>query len=182
MSIRKISLISLFCGILCILVYVIPPIPLFSTGVNFTVQTMLVVLFGLMLKPRDGLVALLLYLIIGVIGLPVFSGKIGGLGVILGPTGGFLVYFPLGVFLVGIAREKIKNIYFLFLTVILIMIVGLYSFSILWYGINTNNFNYIGILFSFLPFVLVDILKIILAIAIYKVLPKDFLEEFQLIK
>lgn len=182
MSIRRISLISLFSGILCVLVYVIPPIPLLNTGVSFTVQTMLVVLFGLILRPKDSFLSLIIYLIIGVIGIPVFSGKLGGLGVILGPTGGFLVCFPFAALMIGLCRYKFNKPFLLFSFIFLIMIVGLYLFSTLWYCIATNNFNYFKVLISFIPFMVVDLIKIILAVIIYKTIPNEFIEDLNNIK
>ncbi len=69
--------------------------------VPFTLQTFFVLLAGALLGPRNGFLSMSLYLLLGISGLPVFSG--GGFGVarIVGPTGGYLLAFPLAAFVIG---------------------------------------------------------------------------------
>lgn len=71
------------------------------TPVEFTLQTAGVFAAGLLLGPVWGAFALLLYLGAGVAGAPVFAGGSAGLGVVLGPTGGYLLSFPLAAALIG---------------------------------------------------------------------------------
>src|SRR6202140_4064284 len=75
-------------------------VPLPFTPVPLTLQNFGVLAVGLLLGSRRGFAALSLYLIEGVCGLPVFSMG-AGIGHILGPTGGFLVAYPVGAFVVG---------------------------------------------------------------------------------
>lgn len=76
-------------------------IPLIG-GVPVTVQDMMAMLSGLLLGPLYGSVAVLIFLILGSIGLPVFSGK-GGINIILnGPTGGFLAGYLFGALIGGL--------------------------------------------------------------------------------
>ena len=72
-----------------------------APNVPITLQTLWVYLAGLVLGPLWAGVAFVLYLLAGLIGLPVFAGGNAGLGVLLGPTGGFLVGFPLGAMAIG---------------------------------------------------------------------------------
>lgn len=67
----------------------------------FTLQTMGVYLGGLLLGPAWGGLALLLYVLAGTAGAPIFSGGSAGLGVIFGPTGGYIVSFPLAAAVIG---------------------------------------------------------------------------------
>lgn len=69
--------------------------------VPFTLQTAGVFLAGLLLGPVWGGFALVLYLLVGIAGAPVFSGGSAGLGVVTGPTGGFLVSFPIAAAIIG---------------------------------------------------------------------------------
>lgn len=71
------------------------------TPVEFTLQTAGVFAAGLLLGPVWGAFALVLYLAAGVAGVPVFAGGGAGLGVVLGPTGGYLLSFPLAAGLIG---------------------------------------------------------------------------------
>jgi biotin transport system substrate-specific component len=69
--------------------------------VPFTFQTFFVLLSGAMLGKRNGFVSMSLYLVLGVAGLPVFSTGGFGLARLLGPTGGYLLSFPIAAFVIG---------------------------------------------------------------------------------
>jgi biotin transport system substrate-specific component len=72
-----------------------------APNVPITLQTLWVYLAGIVLGPLWAGIAFVCYLLAGLIGLPVFAGGNAGLGVLLGPTGGFLVGFPLGAVAIG---------------------------------------------------------------------------------
>ena len=72
-----------------------------APNVPITLQTVWVYLAGVVLGPLWAGVAFALYLLAGLIGLPVFAGGNAGLGVVLGPTGGFLIGFPLAAMTIG---------------------------------------------------------------------------------
>lgn len=75
---------------------------LFGSSVPVTLQTLGVMLTGLLLGARLGALAVLVYLAIGAAGLPVFAGGAAGLGVFTGPTGGYLIGFAVGAFVIGL--------------------------------------------------------------------------------
>lgn len=77
-------------------------IPLPFTPVPFSMAVFAVYLTGALLPMSCSLYAQLVYLLLGVIGLPVFGDFSGGIGVILGPTGGYILTYPLMVFLVAL--------------------------------------------------------------------------------
>lgn len=77
-----------------------PAIPV-AGGVPITLQTLAVVLAGLVLGPVRGFLAALLYVLVGMAGLPVFAGGTGGLGVLIKPSIGYLIAFPLGALVAG---------------------------------------------------------------------------------
>lgn len=74
--------------------------------VPLTLQTLAVLIIGGVLGPVWGPVAVLLYLALGALGLPVFHGGTGGLGVLVGPTGGFLVGFVAAACVMGLASRN----------------------------------------------------------------------------
>ncbi len=77
--------------------------------VPFTLQTMLVLLSGAFLGSRNGAYSQLMYLALGTIGLPVFANGLFGPAVLFGPTGGYLLAFPLAALIVGFVSEKTSN-------------------------------------------------------------------------
>ncbi len=90
LTVRRMAYIALMTALLCICAWITVPFT-----VPFTMQTFGVFCALLLLGGRDGTLAILLYLLLGGVGLPVFSGFRGGLGSLLGPTGGYLVGFLL---------------------------------------------------------------------------------------
>ncbi len=79
--------------------------------VPFTLQTMLVLLSGAFLGARNGAYSQLLYVAGGFVGLPVFAGFTFGPAVIFGPTGGYILAFPIAAYLVGSIIEKNKSVF-----------------------------------------------------------------------
>ena len=77
--------------------------------VPITLQTFAVLLAGAVLGSRRGFLAVLLYLLVGAAGLPVFSGGSAGLAVLAGPTGGYLLGFPLAAALCGFLVERLPR-------------------------------------------------------------------------
>jgi biotin transport system substrate-specific component len=77
--------------------------------VPIVLQNMFVLLTGLLLGPRWGLAGVGIYLLAGAIGLPVFAGGTGGIGRILGPTGGYLIAYLPAVWVVGIVSRRARG-------------------------------------------------------------------------
>lgn len=75
---------------------------LFGSSVPVTLQTLGVMLCGLLLGPVRGALAVLVYLAIGAMGAPVFAGGAAGLAPFAGVTGGYLIAFPIGAFVIGL--------------------------------------------------------------------------------
>ncbi|WP_282945350.1 biotin transporter BioY [Cellulomonas endometrii] len=94
-----VALVATFAAFVAVCA-VLPAIPT-GGAVPITLQTFGVVLTGLVLGPRRGALALLLYVAVGLAGLPVFSGAVGGLGVLGGPSAGYLLAFPLAAAVAG---------------------------------------------------------------------------------
>ncbi len=104
--------------------------------VPYTMQTFFVLLAGAMLGKRNGFYSMGVYLLAGLAGLPVFSGAGFGLARILGPTGGYLLAFPIAAFVVGYLVPLRSN----FGWVLASMIVGL--LIIFTFGTIQLNFVY----------------------------------------
>lgn len=98
------ALVLLFAGITAGCAQVSIPLPF--TPVPITGQTFAVLLTGAMLGTRRGALSMLLYIAWGAIGLPVFAGGAAGFLRIIGPTGGYLLSYPLAAALVGALAER----------------------------------------------------------------------------
>lgn len=129
--------------------------------VPITLQTLSVLLIGLTYTPYLTSVTMGTWIAMGAIGLPVFSGFSGGINVLIGPRGGYILGFFLAAWAMSLLQQKIslKSFYVdFFLCVIGTVII--YTFGLLWLG------NFIGftpaIQLGLLPFVLPGLVKSIL--------------------
>lgn len=105
---RNLVLIALFAALVAVL-GLIPPIPL-GAGVPVTAQSLGVMLCGTILGARRGALAVILFLAMVAVGLPVLSGGRGGLGVFTSPTAGFLIGFLPAAFVAGLIAENWRNV------------------------------------------------------------------------
>lgn len=103
---RSVALVAVFAALI-VAAAIVPGIPVGSLGVPITLQTLAVMLAGLSLGAVRGSLAVLLYLVLGFAGLPVFSGGRSGLQVMAGPSAGYLVAFLVAAFVVGLAAQQI---------------------------------------------------------------------------
>ena len=109
LKIQDITKISLCTALLCITSYIVIPLPFTPIVISF--HTIMVNIIGLILKPKDAGLTVLIYLLMGLIGLPVFSAGSAGPGKLFGPTGGF--YFGFLFTVIAISMFKGKKISFL---------------------------------------------------------------------
>jgi biotin transport system substrate-specific component len=100
------ALVAVFAALLTVAA-VLPGIPVGSVGVPITLQTLALMLTGLCLGPVRGGLAVLLYLVIGFVGFPVFAKGQSGLQVLAGPSAGYLVAFLIAAVVVGFAATRI---------------------------------------------------------------------------
>jgi biotin transport system substrate-specific component len=137
-------------------------IPLPFTPVPITAQTLGIVLVGSLLGSRQGMLSMLLYLGMGAIGLPFFSGGNGGIEWLQGATAGYLFAAPLAALLVGTLAERgwDRRVS----TTIAAMVLGnlvIYALGVAWLALS------IGLQSAFmqgmLPFILGDAVKIAIA-------------------
>jgi len=88
---------SMFGALTAVGAYIMIPLP----PVPITMQTLFVSLAGALLGGYLGALSQVVYILLGVIGLPVFAGGKAGFGVLIGPTGGYLIGFVIGAFIIG---------------------------------------------------------------------------------
>ena len=141
--------------------------------VPFTLQTMLVVLSGAFLGARNGAISQLSYLAAGAIGLPVFANFNLGIAVLFGPTGGYLIAFPIAAYVVGKIIEQNKSLLAIasamILGTLLILLSGALYLS-LFFGGNFSEAFKAGVLI----FTVWDVIKISAAISIYYTVSKKY--------
>ncbi|GGC50594.1 biotin transporter BioY [Brevibacterium sediminis] len=104
-----IALVAVFAAMIAAFA-MMPPVPVGPLGVPITLQTFAIALCGMVLGPWRGFAATLLYVVLGLVGLPIFSGMRGGIGVLAGPSAGYILSFALYALLAGlIARWAVRR-------------------------------------------------------------------------
>jgi biotin transport system substrate-specific component len=167
---QSIVLIGLCVALLAIGAFITVPFG----PVPFTLQTMMLVLTICLLTPRCALAAVTAYLLLGALGLPVFSGMRGGIAVLLGPTGGFLMGFLLATVIIAIFKSNFmsatacqKHPWLPLLTDVMcavVLTVVSYALGSAWYAFSAHVDLTAAALVTIVPFVLPDILKALAAI------------------
>ena len=107
LSTREICYISIFVAIISVCAQIQIPMPF---GVPLTLQTFAIMLTGVVLGVKKGVIAVFVYILLGAFGVPVFSSFSGGPGIIFGRTGGFILSFPLLVIASGVGMYKIDKL------------------------------------------------------------------------
>ena len=138
--------------------------------VPIVLQNLVVMLAGLLLGRRWGLISVCVYLVAGAIGLPVFAGGSGGIGKFIGPTGGYLLGFAVAVYLIGAISESGHGNLAVDLMAMITGTVIIYLFGVSWLKVVTGMSLSKAIAVGMLPFLPGDALKIAAAIPIAKAL------------
>lgn len=137
-------------------------IPMISL-VPFTLQTFAVFTVAGLLSLKAGTLSLIVYILLGAVGIPVFSGFKGGIAALAGPTGGYIVGFLLTALVVGVLTQHVGH---RVLTLIWVDVLGLlvcYFFGSLWFMFYSKaNIVYV-LSMCVWPFLLPDIIKIALS-------------------
>lgn len=141
-------------------------VPLPFTPVPLTMQNFGVLLVGMTLGSRRGFAALVLYLAEGASGLPVFSPVgLGGIAQLLGPTGGFLLAYPLVAGVAGLIMEHGRRTFARALSAGLIAEIVLFAGGLAWLSILTHSMAQ-AVRFGLYWFVFAEVIKIMSAAAL----------------
>lgn len=168
MKLREITYISLCAIILAVCSWITIP-----SVVPFTLGTFGVYLVSLLLGGKRGTIAVLIYILLGAIGIPVFSGFRGGVTVLLGTTGGYIIgYILIALVMWGTEKWAGKNKWIRMLS----MLFGLllcYLCGTIWfmvvYAKNMESAGIVAVLgWCVFPYVIPDVMKIGMAYIVGK--------------
>lgn len=153
MKARDLTLISVLAAVMAVCAWIAIP-----AAVSFTMQVFGVFCALFLLGGKRGFFAVLVYVLLGAIGLPVFSGFGGGFGVLLGPTGGFILSFPAAALVMWALENRLSVIWSAAAALALIYITGT-----VWFWLFTGGSLAPAILVCAAPYILPDAAKLALA-------------------
>ena len=161
---KKIVLIGLMTAVTCILGPLSIPLPFSPGPISLTNFAIFLAVFILGMK--DATISFIIYLLLGAVGVPVFSAFSGGLGKLVGPTGGYLFGFIFLALIMGFFMEHFDR---KIVPTIIGMIIGMavcYIFGTVWLAkLMSLSFNE-ALALGVLPYLAGDVAKIIIAVII----------------
>ena len=156
LSTKDLCMISLWTSVIAVMAQIAIPMPM---GVPMTMQTFAITLAAIILGAKKGAIATGIYVLLGAIGMPVFANFTGGLHIVAGATGGFIISFPIMAFIIGWGvdyKEKMRGI--LIVTIIVGTIVN-YVIGVLIFCLVTGSSIVAGITACIIPFIPTAIIK-----------------------
>lgn len=169
-DVRSMTKIALCITVLSISSYLVIPLPF--TPIVLSLHTIMVNLIGLILKPKFAGYTLAVYLLMGLIGLPVYSNGTSGPGKLFGPTGGFYFGFLIAVIVISLFKGKKNNFWRYVLVTIALGLPIQHICAILMMCFH-NGFNIAAAAATVsFPFILGDIIKCVIASGLGVVLNK----------
>ena len=159
-KLRMVVLTSLMAALTSVGAYIYVPIG----PVPIVLSTLFVILSGLLLGSRWGPTSMALYLLVGVIGIPVFAGGKGGFAHFLGPTGGYLFGYLLASWVTGFISERPHGLTILDILAVIVGSLSIYAPGVLWLKMVTQMSWQKTLIAGVLPFLIGDAIKASVAV------------------
>ncbi len=151
---------SMFAALISILAFLSIPLPV---GLPITGQTLGVMLAGSILKPKQVILSITTYLLLGVIGLPVFSGGTSGLEALSGKGGGYLIGFLVGATVISLIKGSSNSLFRICISNLIGGIIVIHVIGSFWLSIVTGITYKQAFMLGSLPFIAGDLIKLICA-------------------
>lgn len=163
-EIKSMVRMSLLAALICVSSYIS-----FSIGtVPFSAQSLAIMIIGLLLKPKEAGITVGVYILLGAIGIPVYANGSSGIGILFGPTGGYIWGFLLGAIVISIIKNKIKTDAGAILATIIGGIIVIYAFGVMGLVFTAKMPITGAMAVGVYPFLIGDVVKVIAATWISK--------------
>ena len=155
---KNLAVMGLMTALICVLSPVMIPMP---GGIGFTLGLFVILLVTYLMGTPKSLICYGVYLVIGIIGLPVFAGFIGGFSRITGPTGGYLIGYTAVIIFAGIFNHFGKNKIWMFIIGSVLGIAICYIIGSIWFMYVMSTDWKQAVWLCVIPYIPFDIMKII---------------------
>lgn len=167
-SVKDMAFVAMFSALIAVCSIISIPIG----EVPITLQTFAVCLAAAMLGWKRGTLSVFIYVLLGAVGVPVFAGMSGGIGILAGPTGGYIIGFIPAALIIGLAADKWER---KALSLTISMVVGVlvcYAIGTVWFMVVTGMGVGESLMLCVVPFLIPDGVKIALAMILSNRLSK----------
>lgn len=162
-KVKEMALMGLMAAVICMMGPLSLPLPVSPVPVSLTNLAIYFAVYALGMK--RGCISYLLYLLIGFVGVPVFSGFTGGPGKLLGPTGGYLVGFIFMALIIGYFVDKWPSAMAMCFLGMVIGTIAAYLFGTVWLAWQAQMSFARALAAGVIPFIPGDLAKIVIAMA-----------------
>lgn len=160
LSVQDVCSIALCTAVIAVMAQISIPMPM---GVPMTMQTFAITLAAVVLGSKKGALSALIYILLGAAGLPVLAGFTGGIQYFAGPTGGFLISFPVMAFIIGLGTDKFKDTRAGFIFCLTAGTLVNYVIGVIMFCLLMDSTVMTAVSACVLPFVPTAVLKAVLA-------------------
>ena len=164
MNTKRIALVGLMTAVTCVLGPISFPLPISPVPISLGVLGILLATY--LLGMKWGTLSCLVYLLLGLVGLPVFTGFSGGLGKVLGPTGGYLLGYIFLSLIAGFFISKWPDKWLMHLAGILLGTAVMYLFGTLWLGYLVKCSFVEALWMGVIPYIPADLIKIAITLGL----------------
>ena len=167
-NLYKLVLAGVFVAVAAVCSWISIPLPFTQVPINLA--SLGVLLAGGLLGSKYGTLCLIVYILLGAVGVPVFAGFGAGLGTLVGPTGGYIVGYVLCAAVAGLgasssASSKISKHPSLRLAAFMALgVAACYTFGTIWYVLLMKTSLWVGLISCVFPFIPFDAFKIAVAV------------------
>lgn len=173
-SVKNMTLIGLMAALICILGPFSISLPV--SPVPITLATLILYFSIYVLGMKRALLSCVIYMLLGLVGLPVFSGYAGGVGKVVGPTGGYLLGYLLVILIAGMFIDKWTTNYALCILGLILGTAALYLLGSLWLAYQNHLTFQAALAAGTFPFLIGDSIKIILTVIFGPILRKRLIK------
>lgn len=159
LTVREMVYCALFAALVAVCSQIQIPLPV----IPLNLAVFAVLLCGGLLRPAGALLALAAYVLLGLVGVPVFAGFKAGVGVLFGNTGGYIVGYLLAAYLTAMLRQRWGESFPRLCAGMAVGVAACYAFGTAWFMALSGNSLWVSLSYCVLPFLPGDAVKILLA-------------------
>ncbi len=167
-NIKKIVVCALMAALTAVLSQI--AIPMAPVPINLAMLSVFIA--GGLLGPINGAISQAVYVALGAIGVPVFASFSAGVGIIVGPTGGYIIGYIIAAFVTGIIIKHSNKSYTMHIVAMIAGLIACYILGTAWFMYVTKTALVASLMMCVVPFLIGDALKIALATILVKRLRK----------
>lgn len=164
LSTRDMILAGMFAALIGVMGYVSIPIPI--SPVPISGQTLIIMLIGLLLTPKQAFYSVAAWILVGVVGAPVFSGGRAGISVLASPSGGYILGFLVGAVVISLIKGKDANVVKMSIAAIVGGIGVVYAFGVPIMAMLLSMDMATALKAGALPFLIGDFIKVFVAVSL----------------